>query len=393
MAEGAAAGTPATTAPLADPGPIVAMSVWHARIPVRTPRGHGIGTVAHASEHVFLKLTSESGLVGWGEASPWAVFTGTAEAAAAALDRYLRPLVMGRDPRRVAAIMTEANRTLVGHAEAKAALETALLDIVGRAAGLSVADLLGGRCRDTIPLSFSVANPDFGADRELIADLYGQGIRLFKLKTGFSGHDFDCQRLEALRRDFPEADVRVDYNQGLAPHEALRRLRDVETFAPTFIEQPVPRAARQAMIAITAALDTPILADESVFLPQEAIAAIRDGVCDLISVKIMKSGGLRAGQTIAAIAEAEGVACYGGDMFESGVAHLAGTHMIAATANISLGCEFYQALWYLESDVLSARFPVVDGQVVVPTTPGLGIDVDETQVDAHAVSRCDGGRS
>ena len=183
----------------ADPGAIVDLSVWHARLPVTAPRGHGIGTVQTASDHVFLRLTSESGLQGWGEGSPWVVFTGTAEANFAALDRHLRPLVVGRDPRRISEIMADADRALVGHPEAKAALETALLDLVGQAAGLPVAELLGGRCRDTIPLSFSVANPDFDADHALVGGLYGAGIRLFKLKTGFAGHAFDVMRLERDR--------------------------------------------------------------------------------------------------------------------------------------------------------------------------------------------------
>ena len=89
-------------------------------------------------------------------------------------------------------------------------------------------------------------------------------------------------------------------------------------------------------------------------------------MADLVSIKIMKHGGMLAGRKIAAICEAAGIACYGGDMFETGIAHLAGTHMIAATPNISLGCEFYQAKYFLERDLLAKPFPIENGRVIVP---------------------------
>ncbi|MCC2110586.1 MAG: cycloisomerase, partial [Hyphomicrobiales bacterium] len=278
-----------------------------------------------------------------------------------------------------------ADRLIAGHPDAKAALEAALLDIAGKAAELPVAELIGGRCRDTIPLSFSVANPDFAADLDKIAELHGDGIRLFKLKTGFAGHRFDLDRLEALRDRYDDIDLRIDYNQGLEPFDALRTLRDIEAFRPSFIEQPVAAANRAAMATITAALDTPILADESVFTPAEALVAVRDRIADGFSIKIMKSGGLRKAQTIAEIAAAAGLGAYGGDMFESGLGHLAGTHLVAATPAISFGCEFYQARYYLETDILAEPFPVEYGAVVVPTTPGLGIDVDEKALERFTV--------
>ena len=101
----------------------------------------------------------------------------------------------------------------------------------------------------------------------------------------------------------------------------------------------------------------------------------------------MKSGGLTRGQTVARIAAANGLSAYGGDMFEAGLAHLAGTHMIAATPEIKLGCEFYQASYFLKEDILETPFQVEDGQVVVPDGPGLGIKPDVEKLDRYAVSK------
>ena len=85
--------------------------------------------------------------------------------------------------------------------------------------------------------------------------------------------------------------------------------------------------------------------------------ALKEEICDGVSVKIMKSGGMRRGMEVAGLAEDAGLPAYGGDMFESGLAHLAGVHMIACTPNISLGCEFYQATYYLVNDLLEQPFP------------------------------------
>lgn len=364
---------------------ITGVTVHVTRIPVQAVHSHGIGDVGE-SVNVILRLDTDAGITGWGEGAPWAVFTGTAEANAAALHVHLRPLLLGADPFRVEWLMRRADQTVVRCGEAKAALETALLDIVGKAKGMPICDLLGGRFRGEIPLSFSIANPDFAEDLRMVRQLYGEGLRLFKVKTGFAGHREDMQRLERLRAELPDdVDLRVDYNQGLEPWNALQQCREIERFRPTFIEQPVPGDQVEALAAIARALDTPIMADESVFTPSDALRVASLRAADLISVKIMKCGGLLRGRQIAGIAEAAGIACYGGDMFETGIAHLAGAHLIAATPNISLGCEFYQASYYLAEDLLAEPFPVRDGKVAVPTAPGLGIAVDEDRLRKYAV--------
>lgn len=366
---------------------IIGFDLWHLSLPVVSAREHGIGRVAGACEVVVLRLTAEGGATGFGEASPWSVFTGTPEASFAALDRYLRPLVLGRPVRDRAAIMEQARHAVAHCTEAKAALETALLDLQGRISGLPVWALLGGRARDRIALSCSIANPDFDADIDLMQRLRDDGIGLIKLKTGFRDHQFDIMRLERIARDFPEFGVRVDFNQGLAAGEAVARVTDVAAFEPDFIEQPVRAHHHELMARLRNLTTVPLLADESVFGPEDMARAARDGICDGVSVKIMKSGGLTRGQTVARIAGANGLTAYGGDMFEAGIAHLAGTHMIAATPEITLGCEFYQASYFLTEDILETPFPVADGHVVVPEGPGLGVAPDIERLNRHAVRR------
>ncbi len=366
---------------------ITGFELWHLSLPVVSARDHGIGRVDGACEIIVLRLSAEGGEIGWGEASPWVVFTGSPEASFAALDRYIRPLVMGRPVSDRAEIMRQASRAVAHCTEAKAALETALLDLEGRISGLPVHKLLGGKCRDEIPLSVSLANPDFAQDRALLDRLRADGVRIVKLKTGFRDHAFDLMRLEALAQDYSNFALRVDFNQGLEPKGALSRVRDIAAFKPDFMEQPVRAPLFGLMAEIRGAIDVPLLADESVFGPEDMARAIHEEICDGVSVKIMKSGSLTRAQEVAGMAERHGLKAYGGDMFEAGLAHLAGAHMIAATPAIDLGCEFYQARYYLAEDILETPFPCNGGAVQVPDGPGLGIRPDVDKLNHYCIAK------
>ena len=369
---------------------ITGLSVHTVRIPVKTVRRQGSGDITNEAGVVILRIGTDAGIAGWGEAAPWPVFTGTVEACAGALHVHLRPLLIGADPFRVEWLLARADETVVHSEEAKAAMEMALFDIMGKALKTPVYNLLGGAYRTEIPLSFSIANPDIDADIEMAKELCATGHRIFKVKTGFAGHAEDLRRLEKLRAELPgDVDLRVDYNQGMEVFDAIIKLRDIEAFRPTFIEQPIPSDKLEALAEITRALDTPIMADESVFSPSQALGVAAGRVVDLISIKVMKSGGILRGKEVAAIADAAGISCYGGSMFETGIAHLAGTHMIAATRNFPLGCEFYQAVYYLKEDLLAKPYPVKEGHVMVPDGPGLGIEVDEDRLAKYTVELLD----
>ena len=363
---------------------ITGYDIWYLELPVVSPRDHGIGKVDGSCEVIILRLTSEDGSQGFGEASPWSVFTGSPEASFAALDRYIRPHVVGRTVAERTSIAETATRAVAHCTEAKAALESALLDLEGRILGQPVYALLGGKSRDTIPLSVSLANPDWAQDEALLARLRDDGVRIVKLKTGFAEHAYDIMRLERLATDWPEMAVRVDYNQGLTAKDALAQVKDVASLKPDFIEQPVAAPLYDQMVEIRRNIDVPLLADESIFGPEDMSRAVREKICDGVSIKIMKSGGLTRAQTVARMAAQAGLTAYGGDMFEAGLAHLAGAHMIAATPEITLGCEFYQAKYFLREDILESPFPCDGGSVTLSDAPGLGIHPDVAKLRHYA---------
>ena len=373
---------------------IIAMDIWHLALPVNSRRDHGIGTVADKIEVVIVKLTAENGQTGYGEASPWSVFTGTPEGNFAALDRYLKPLVIGAKLADLCNIMKKAQRQIVHCSEAKAALETALYDLAGRILEKPVWALLAekgdnkirSKYRSEIPLSVSLANPEFDEDLKLVERLQADRVNIVKIKTGFKGHDFDQMRVEKLRQLYPDLDIRIDYNQGLDSADAMVCVMGLDQFNPTFIEQPVVAHDFDTMAALKKATKSKLLADESVFGPEDLKRAIAEEICDGVSVKIMKSGGMSRGMQVSQIAQEHDLPAYGGDMFETGIAHLAGVHMIAVCPNISLGCEFYHATYYLVEDLLADPFPILKGKVQIPNGPGLGIDVNPDMLEKYSIT-------
>jgi len=353
--------------------------------PIRSARSQGSGAVSRMVRRIIVRIGTRDGAEGWGEAAPWAPFGNTAETTLVAIVSTLRPALLGGDPALIGARMADCDKALANHPEAKAAVEMALWDIAGKRANLPLVAMLGGAVQAALPLSFSIADPDFAADLDRAKAMWADGHRIFKVKTGFAGHAEDLRRLEALRAALPLMDLRVDYNQGLAPMDAIRTLRDVEAFKPTFIEQPVPRGQEAAMAAITAALDTPVMADESVYGPADLLRGAQDRIADCVSIKLMKCGGIGPARTLDAIAATAGWPSYGGTLWEGGIALAAAAHMLAASPNNTLGCEFYMPTLALVEDVATS-ITVANGAVRLPTGPGLGAVIDPAVIRKQTVA-------
>jgi muconate cycloisomerase len=354
---------------------------------IRNARSQGSGAVSRTVRRVILTVRTADGVTGWGEAAPWAPFGNVAETTMAALDTALRPVLLGTDPAPIGTRMADCARAIAFHPEAKSAVEMALWDIAGQRVGAPVHALLGGAVRTAIPLSFSIADPDFGADLARARDMFAQGHRILKVKTGYATHAEDLRRLAALRDNLTHLDLRVDYNQALAPFDALRLLRDVEAFHPTFIEQPVRRGQETAMAALAAALDTPILADESVYDATEMLRAARDAIADCVSIKLGKCGGIGPARALDAVAATAGWPTYGGTLWEGGIALSAAAQVLSTLPNLTLGCEFYMPSYALERDIVADVLRAGGGFVHVPTGPGLGVTVDADVLDAQTVAR------
>lgn len=353
--------------------------------PIRHPGYLGVGAL-ETVDNVIVRLETDSGHIGVGEASPWPVFAENAWSIKAAIDHYLGPAVIGEDPLSPERVLQKLDRVLHEYGFAKAAIEMALIDLAGKALGVPAYVLLGGVVRDRISLSYSIANQDIARDVEEIQWLRGQGLRVFKIKTGVLTLRQELKRLEAIREALDEScDLRIDFNQGLTREHAIGFCRALERFAPTFIEQPIRGWDLDGMAMIAAAIDTPIMADESVFSVEQAFMLASRKAADIVSIKLMKSGGLLRSKRIAAICEAAGIPNYAGCMWESGIGIAASLHLTASTPNVRYGSDYYIPGYLMTDDLIVEPLRVENGDILVPHRPGLGIEPDWAAIERYRV--------
>src|SRR5258708_25180238 len=219
------------------------LRVVRADIPVRRPHKMSFTTLETVN-FVFVRLETSDGLVGWGEAAclggpTWS--EESAESVAATIERYIAPSLVGRDPTAIEALRIEMARRVQGNPFARAAVEMALWDLAGRALGVPVYRLLGGRVRDRVPLSWSLPGAGPRAEIDEAHARIALGQRIFKVKTGAGALADDVERVRRLREAVgPAISLRVDANQGWDRPTPPRALRALYPSAPAFAHHPVP---------------------------------------------------------------------------------------------------------------------------------------------------------
>ncbi len=274
---------------------ITAMRVTSVKLPLKEVFQVSFGVVAD-TDVVLLELETDEGLIGVGEVVPLPRFNGqSVESVTAAIEQYMRPYIVGEDPFRMNRILDRAGRAVAGNMPALCAVDLALHDLVARALGRPVVDLLGGPVRDRVVavIEMPIEDPERSAARALA--LVADGFRAFKPKVGRDPLD-DAGRLAAIRGAVGEGvTLRVDVNQAWTADQAIGFLRESDRLGVglELIEQPVPRWDLEGLARIRSRTDVPVMVDESVFTPQDAMRVIRAGAADIINIKQNKSGGLR----------------------------------------------------------------------------------------------------
>ena len=353
-----------------------------ADIPVRLPPKMSFTTI-EAVNFVFVRIETDDGLVGWGEAAclggpTWS--EESAESVAATIERHLAPWLRGRDATAIEALNREMARRVQGNPFAKAAVEMALWDLNGKALGVPVHRMLGGRVRDRVPLSWSLAVGDPHVEIEEAKVKCQSGQQIFKIKTGAQPWPDDVARVRRLREALGSGvSLRVDANQGWDRQTALRAVQALEPLGVDFVEQPVARWDLEGLSEIGRRVTVPIMADESCFSPHDALALALLGGVGILGLKLTKSAGILASLAIARIAEAAGMTCYVGCMIETSLGTAAYLQVALAAAPVTWGCELFGPL-LLMGDVVSEPVRYADGDILALDGPGLGVDVDELAI-------------
>lgn len=363
-------------------------------IPIAIPifRTHKIASYTlNAGYFVIVKIDTDEGLTGYGEASlsmgpvfPEETYQGSQSVI---MDYFARALI-GCDPFQIETIMRMLDRLSIRNFTTKMAVETALFDLMGKSVGRPITDLLGGTYRETIPLSWSLGIGDPEMDAAEAVAKVAEGHRLLKIKVGFLPPEKDMERLVAIRRAVGDSvDIRIDVNQGWTPDIAIRLIRRIEAegVRPTFVEQPVVATDFAGMARIAKAVDTPIMADECLYTIQDALRLIEIGGADIFGIKVMKHGGFLRSKQIAALAEAANIPCYVGSNLETGIATMACAHFAASTPIVQYGCELFGPL-LLVDDILANPIDYTERIVRVPTSPGLGAELDWDKIDNYRIA-------
>jgi len=331
---------------------------------------------------MLVRLYCSDGTVGVGEGTTiggLAYGAESPEGMKLAIDTYFAPLLVGADASHVPAIMAKLDKAIRDNRFAKCAVETALFDALGQRTGLPVSQLLGGRVRESLPVAWTLASGDTAKDIDEAERMLAQRRHnIFKLKIGRRAVADDVAHVAAIKKALGDrAAVRVDVNMAWSELQAQHGLAALADAGCELAEQPV--ATAEALARLKGRYPIAIMADESLTGPASAFALARVAGADVFAVKIEQSGGLRAAQQVAAIADAAGIALYGGTMLEGAVGTVASAHVFATFRDLQWGTELFGPL-LLTEEILAQPLQYQDFQLAVPTAPGLGIALDEDRV-------------
>lgn len=331
---------------------------------------------------MLVRLHCSDGSVGIGEGTTiggLAYGAESPEGMKLAVDAYFAPLLIGADANRIPALMARLTTAIRDNRFAKCAIETALYDALGKRTGLPVSELLGGRLRDSLPVAWTLASGDTGKDiEEAEAMLAARRHRIFKLKIGKRSVADDVAHVAAIKAALGDrGSVRVDVNMAWSELEARRGLAALADAGCELVEQPV--ATADALARLTGRYPIAVMADESLVGPASAFALARVAGADVFAVKIEQSGGLRAAQEVAAIADAAHIELYGGTMLEGAIGTMASAHVFSTFRELHWGTELFGPL-LLTEEILQTPLTYRDFHLQLPTAPGLGIALDEERV-------------
>lgn len=341
-------------------------------IPLKKPFKTALREV-NSAEDIIIKVITDTGEVGFGNAPPTAVITGDSQdSIIAAIRDTLGPKIIGMPIDNLEGIMTILDAGMLHNHSAKAALDIAVHDLFGKCFGLPLYKLFGGfRTSMETDLTISLNSPE-----EMVRDALeavAQGYTALKLKVG-NDPALDVQRVQAIRGAVGRAiKIRLDANQGWGAKEAVRIIKRFETdgLDIELVEQPVKAHDLEGLKYVTDRVATDIMADESAFGPFEVFQLLSLRACDLINIKLMKAGGLHNALKIVHFAETMDVQCMIGCMLECKIG-------ITAAASLAAGKRIITRA-DLDAAVLLAEDPVVGGvsfcknQLLIPEAPGLGI--------------------
>ncbi len=373
-------------------------------IPIRLPtrRVHQWASLTTSiGVYVIIKLHTDDGLVGLGEApvlKDWGgdhgkYFGETPQTTAHIINDILAPALKDQDPRRFETIHASMDKSVKGYPYAKAAIDMALYDVAGKAMQVPAYQFLGGCFRDRISIAHSLGLMEIEKAVEEALQAKSEGVKTIKLKGGVDPRR-DVELVRRMREALgSETKICMDANQGYpTPKVAVQVTKAMAEYDLLYMEQPVEGIDQMAEVARR--VDTPIMADESAWTPQDVMEIAHKKAADMISIYTTKPGGIFKAKKVAAVAEAAGLKCNVNGSVETGVGNAANIHLAASTAVVTFGCVVPVSTpkgtgtkgiagIYYQDDIIKEAFGYNDGDILVSRKPGLGIELDEDKLKQY----------
>jgi L-alanine-DL-glutamate epimerase-like enolase superfamily enzyme len=353
---------------------ITRVEIYKADIPFHEPFKIAIMEIP-AAQSVFVKLFTDEGIYGVGEANPYWGITGETQAInlAAAVD--LAKIVLGKDPLNIEERNREMHKYLAFNSTIRSAFDMALYDIAGKVAGLPLYAFLGGGKRsfwtdNTIGLD----SPDRVAQKAI--KYKEMGFQAVKVKLGTT-KNLDVARIKSIRNAIGNSlPIRIDANQGWDYHTAINTLKELEQYGIEYCEQPIAHWDYENLKRLRESTTIAIMADESLFDHHDAFKLATNGCCDYFNIKLAKSGGIETALKINSIAESAGIKCMLGCMTETRLGLSAAAHVVSARTNIQYA-DLDGYLFMKEDPIIGGAIYNV-GEITISDEPGHGADVDPT---------------
>jgi L-alanine-DL-glutamate epimerase-like enolase superfamily enzyme len=351
---------------------IVAAETWSVTMKLEQPYTIAYERISEAV-NVFLRLETDSGLCGFGSAAPDpAVTRETAEQVLAAAKDKIIPMLKGRDPLNRAKCLAELNKLIGLMPAARAMVDMALFDLLGKVAGLPLYRILGG-FRSRMLTSVTIGILPLQETLDVARHYTGQGFKAIKLKGGLDV-EADIQNICKLRETCGRfIKLRFDANQGYTHGQAMRFAEGTRNADLELFEQPTPRSEIELLGRITRQSQIPIMADESLMSLKDVFRLAKKGLVDMVNVKLMKTGGLAEAMQIDAVARAAGINVMVGCMDESALSIAAGLHFALARPNVTHAD--LDGHFDLKNDPANGAVHLKSGYLYPAGRPGLGFTI------------------
>jgi L-Ala-D/L-Glu epimerase len=363
---------------------IIKAEIVGIHLPLKTPFIISYGTYDYMPS-VIVKLETDDGLIGYGEAVPDEHVTGeTFFSTIEVLKHQLLPAIMGESPFAIERIHDIMESRIHANPAAKAAIDIACYDLMGKYTGKPVYDLIGGKYHDQLTFAkvLSIEDPEIMSEKAKQA--IALGYSSLKLKVGFDLFT-DLERVKAVRKAVGyEIPIRVDVNQGWQDYStAAGALPLLEPLRISWLEQPIKMGDFDGLSELRKKTVIPIMADESVHNGSHLNEIIKKNAADKINIKLMKTGGIYPAIHMAKTAEYAGISCQVGSMVESSIGSAAGYHTAIARKNITSTELTGPLLFSKDIGNLEYRIPFVH----LSDKPGLGIDVNEETLQELTIKK------